>query len=123
VGAIWITDSGGKFVKTLQEWGLIRISNATAWESSSSGNTVDAVTGATRRNHGPLTASWDCTDTSRNPVVDGQYTVNVTFAESDAIPFFSQAIQASVQFAKGSGPQSVNGTDTANFTGMHVTVQ
>jgi hypothetical protein len=59
---------------------------------------------------------------NHSPVTDGQYTVNVTFAEDDYL-FFTPLHQASVNFAKGAGPQNVNGTDTANFTGMHVTVQ
>jgi hypothetical protein len=124
VGAIWIGDAQGKFVKTLQEWGNIRISNATAWETASGGNKVDAVSGATRSGHGPLTGTWDCTDTSKNPVANGTYKVNVTFAESDSFPFFGPApIQASGDFVKGSGPVETDVPDTANFKSMHVSLK
>ena len=49
-------------MKTLEENGYIREGHLSVWEQAASGNTVDAVTGAT--NVGPRTheASWDCTD-------------------------------------------------------------
>jgi len=123
VGAIWISDASGKFVKTLQVWGTIRLGNATAWTSVSFSNTVDAVTGATRHSHGPLQATWDCTDLQRAPVANGAYKVNITFAESDAAIFFAPPpIMATVDFNKGSGPVDVSPPATANFTGMHLTV-
>ena len=123
VGAVWITDSSGRFVKTLKTWGLRRLGNATAWQTASLGNNVDAVTGATRQSHGPLQATWNCTDVSHQPVVNGSYTLNVTFAESDAIPFFSPPpIVATVPFTKGA-PADVSGTGTPNFTGMHISLQ
>lgn len=122
VGAIWISDASSKFVKTLRIWGTIRLSNATAWTQATQSNRVDAVTGGTRTSHGALNAKWDCTDTSKNAVPDGNYVVHVTFTESDANPFFGGGtpIQASVNFTKAAAGADVPGTDAANFTGMHV---
>ncbi len=123
VGAIWITDSSNKFVKTLMVWGTIRLSNATSWTSSSGSNRTDAVSSATRRSHGPLSATWDCTNTSEAAVPDGMYTVNVTFAESDSLPFFGgSSPKASVNFTKSAAGDTEKGTDTANFTGMQVSL-
>jgi hypothetical protein len=123
VGAIWITDSSNKFVKTLRIWGTIRLSNATAWVQSANSNRTDAVTGATRTSHGALNAKWDCTNTSEAAVPDGMYTVNVTFTESDSIPFLGGSTPtAKVNFTKGAAGDDQKGTDTANFTGMHATV-
>jgi hypothetical protein len=120
VGAIWISDAQNKFVKTLRWWGNIRLSNATAWVQASGNNKTDAVSGASRTGHGMLNAKWDCTDVSKNAVADGQYVAHVTFAESDANPFFpGTPIQASVNFTKAPGGADAPGTDTANFTGMH----
>jgi hypothetical protein len=121
VGAIWITDGSNKFVKTLRWWGFIRLSNATAWTQSAASNKTDAVSGATRTSHGALNATWDCTDVSKNAVADGSYVAHVTFAESDANPFFGGTpIQASVNFTKSAAGADTMGTDTSNFTGMHV---
>jgi hypothetical protein len=131
VGAIWISDAGGKFVKTLQEWGdprTGRIKNASAWETASGGNTVDAVTGATRGGHGPLTATWDCTDLSKNPIANGSYIAHVTFAESDnfgGFVFFglSGVVETSGTFVRGSGPVEADLPDTPNFNSMHISLQ
>ena len=123
VGAVWISDAQNKFVKTLNWWGRIRLSNATAWTQATGSNKTDAVSGASRTGHGQLMPApkWDCTDVSKNAVPDGAYVVHVTFAESDANPFFpGTPIQASVNFTKSSAPADVMGQDTANFTGMHV---
>jgi hypothetical protein len=124
VGAIWITNSGGTFVKTLDVWGTIRLSNATAWVNASRDVTTDAVTGATRGSHGPLSAHWDCTDSTEQPVAPGSYTVSVTFAEDDASIFFGPpAHEASVMFTVGSGPVNLSPANQTNFTNMQVTLQ
>jgi hypothetical protein len=124
VGAIWIADAQGTFVKTLEAWGTTRLSNAAAWESASAGNTVDAVTGATRTDHGPHHVTWNCTDTAEAPVPDSDYTVNVTFAESSYFPFFSPpAIEATVPFTRGPCAIDITAPDAPNFTNMRVTLQ
>jgi hypothetical protein len=124
VGAVWITDAQNKFVKTIALWGRIRLSNATAWVQGTGSNRTDVTTAASRTSHGPLTnpaPKWDCTDVSKNAVPDGAYVVHVTFAESDANPFFpGTPIQATTNFTKSSAGADVSGQDTANFTGMHV---
>lgn len=121
VGAIWITDSNNKFVKSLKVWGSIRLGNATVWVQSSNNNKTDAVTSATRSSHGALNATWNCTDVSEQAVPDGQYNAMVTFTENDANPFFGgTSPNTSVKFTKGAMGADVMGTDTANFTGMHV---
>jgi hypothetical protein len=121
VGAIWISDPSNKFVKTLRYWGTVELQQATAWTRAAAGNKVDAVSGATRVAHGPLTASWNCTDVSEAPVSDGNYAVHVTFTESDANPFApGPAIEASVPFTKSAGGADVTAQDTANFTAMHL---
>jgi hypothetical protein len=125
VGAIWISDAQGKLVKALEVWGKIRLGNATAWQTAvGTGGRVDVVTAATKTSHGPHNVTWDCLDpSSKNPVPGGSYVAHVTFAESDAFPFFGPApIEASVPFQRG-GPVQADGTDTANFKSMHVSIE
>jgi hypothetical protein len=121
-GAIWISDAQNKFVKTLRTWSYIEMAQVTAWVQASGNNRVDAVTGATRSGHGPVpSTTWNCTDVQKKAVPDGQYTVHVTFAESDANPFApGPGIQAAVNFTKSPAGADVMGQDTANFTMMHV---
>lgn len=120
-GAIWISDAQDKFVKTLKTWSILEMAQVTAWVKASNNNRTDAVTGATRSGHGPVNATWNCTDVQKNAVPDGQYVAHVTFAESDA-PLFGGGtpIQASVNFTKSAAGDDVMGTDTANFKMMHV---
>jgi hypothetical protein len=123
VGAIWITDSSNKFVKTLSVWGTIRLSNASAWTTASNSNRTDAVSAATRRSEGPISATWNCTNTSEAAVPDGMYTVNITATESDSIPFFGGSTPTgSVKFTKSAAGDMQMGTDTQYFTGMQVTL-
>src|ERR1041385_5902600 len=88
VGAIYVVNASGGFVKSLNVWGTKELFNLTDWQQLSGGNTTDAVTGATRSNAGPVSGSWNCTDTNRQPVPDGQYQVCCSFQEDDALPFF-----------------------------------
>jgi hypothetical protein len=60
---------------------------------------------------------------SQAAVPDGQYKVNVTFTESDSLPFFGGTTPtASVSFMKSAAGDDQKGTDTATFTGMHATL-
>jgi hypothetical protein len=84
VGAIWITDPAGTFVRTIAAWGPNYWSFAETWLKQSNGSRVDIVSGATRRNHEqPVEADWDCRNKDRLRVPAGAYRVNVEFAESE----------------------------------------
>jgi hypothetical protein len=85
VGAVWVEDAEGRFVKTLATWGRARLISALAWTASSMGNQVDALSAATRRAHGPIIASWNCTDVAHMPVARGRYRVCVTFTEQNSL--------------------------------------
>ena len=124
VGALWIEDSGGKFVKSLEVWGSQRLSNLTAWTSVSGNNTVDAVTSATLRNHGPHSGKWNCSDVNHVSVPNGSYQACVSFAEDDSFGgFFGAAPHvACIPFNKGV-PATVSPPDQPNFTAMTLIMQ
>jgi len=71
VGAIYIEDASGGFVKTLNVWGTIELGMLTDWQQLSAGNKTDAVSGATRGTDGPVSGSWNCTDVNHQPVPNG----------------------------------------------------
>jgi hypothetical protein len=121
--AIWVQTSAGKFVKTLLLDGTIRANSLMHWISVSASNKVDAITGATRRSHGPLAATWDCTDTSEAEVPDGSYSVCVTFAESSCFgqpPVCSSSPMDCLVVEKGTAAATFRGQDTANFSNFTV---
>jgi hypothetical protein len=123
VGALWIEDGSGKFVKSLEVWGSQRLSNLTAWVNNSGNNKVDAVTSATHSNHGPHSDHWDCSDVNHASVPNGAYQGCVSFAEDDSFFGFGAAAHvACTPFNKGA-PGTVTPPNQANFTNMSLTMQ
>jgi hypothetical protein len=116
VGAIWISDASGTFVKSLNVWGAKRRRHLTTWNDVSGGNTVDAVTGATASNHATRTGIWNCTGADRKPVADGSYRVNVDITEANS----GERVMTPLSFTKGPGPVDVTVPDQANFKTIHL---
>ncbi len=115
VGAVWIADSGTKFVKTLYLWAQRRRSYLSHWGSATSAaglsnNVVDAVTGATLSNHGVRTATWDGTNTSKTPVPDGAYKVCFELCDGGTPQY------QCVDFNKGRTAQTLKPADSSSFT-------
>lgn len=78
VGAIWIQDGAGKFVKSLAVWAAARMSHLNQWVmvTTAAGlrqNRVDAITSATKNSDGARMGYWNCTDANRQTVADGDY--------------------------------------------------
>jgi hypothetical protein len=114
VGAIWIADSGTKFVKSLYVWGQQRRRELTRWTSATSAaglsnNLVDAVTAATMRSHGVRTANWNGTNTNKALVADGSY--KVCFELEDGASQYQ-----CVDFVKSRTAQTLMPADTTSFT-------
>jgi hypothetical protein len=125
VGAVWISDSQGVFVKTHQTWGgPVRLPNASAWRNESGYNQVDAVTGATRPGHGPVSAIWDCTDLTGAPVLSGTYWISITFAEDNAVAIVPPPLRVARVAVDTRGlPLEQSFADQPNFTAMTVSIQ
>ena len=118
VGAIWIARDNGAFVKTLAVWARQRISRLTMWNSTTSqaglsGNTVDAITGATLSNHQTHKVSWNCTDTSKQAVDDGAYRVYFEMTDRNGA-----GPNTFVSFTKGPMPFDLAPPDQNNFKGI-----
>lgn len=84
VGAVWITDDSGAFVRTLERWGSRRLKHAVAWRASSNGNEVDAITGATEHTHVAHDVVWDCRDAGGAVRDSGAFQVHAEFTEEDS---------------------------------------
>jgi hypothetical protein len=84
VGAIWVTDESGTFVRTVTAWGPNYWNYAATWVKESKGSRVDITTSATRKSHlTPVAADWDCRDSARTLVAAGGYRMNVEFTEAE----------------------------------------
>ncbi len=113
--AIWIEDESGNFVKTLELMANKRIQYLYTWNTSSGGNTTDAVTGATLADHRTEETSWDCTDTSGNISPDGNYNVIIEYTSEHA-----QGPLATFSFNKSGDVISLQPTNETYFTSISV---
>lgn len=120
VGAIWITNSSNQFVKTIKVWAQEHRGALVRWIASSGNNTVGAITGATLNSHQLHSVTWNGTNVSNAQVPDGDYKVNIEFAEHSASS--SNMGKYSVHtFSKG--PANIDQTipNETFFQNMHLT--
>jgi hypothetical protein len=116
IGAIWISEDGGRFVKTLAVWAEKRAKYLSQWNAATAaamqpGSRADAISGATKTAHGLRTASWNCRDSAGQPRGDGPYQVCFELTDQDgAGPFHC------VPFGKGTQAFRSSPPDVASFT-------
>lgn len=84
IGAIWVEDASGNFVKTLQVWADRRIQYLYAWNNKSNSNKVDALTSATLSSHQTHNVTWNVKNHLGNDVPDGQYVLKVEMTDQHA---------------------------------------
>ena len=116
--AIWVTDSKGKFVKTLALYARKRLKYLQAWSKQSGGNKADAITGATLRQHKAHVVTWDGCDASGKPMPDGEYCIRVEFSDHNKQGPLIPA--GHIKFKKGSEPVSVDVNKLPCFDKMKV---
>jgi len=83
VMAIWITNSSNAFVRSLKVMATTQKNKLYTWNSQSSGNVTNAITGATLSNHQTHTVAWNGKNSSGTLVADGTYKVWVEFNETN----------------------------------------
>jgi hypothetical protein len=120
VGAIWIAQSSGAFVKTLAVWARTRIGTLELWGSKTQAagtprNSVDAITGATLSSHQTHNVTWNCTDVKRAPVPDGPYRVYFELTDSN-----SPGPNFYLDFTKGPEAVAIAASDQMSFHGVRV---
>lgn len=113
VGAIWIQDSSGTFVKSLQVWARVRGRYLTKYTSARAGQAVDVTASATLSNHQTHMVTWDLKDRSGAAVPPGKYTLVAELTDGDSTGKFT-----SVEFDTSAGAKSSNPPDAPSFNGM-----
>ena len=110
IGAIWIEDSNGNFVKTLKRWAEKRKKYLYTWKKSSNENIVDAITSATKSSHTTHTATWNVKDFNGNTMPNGNYKLRVELTDKHA-----QGPLYSLDFNIGDSTGSIKPTDENYF--------
>lgn len=125
-GAVWIEDSSGKFVKTIERWTAIRERYLEKWTMASGGwgfsifgggtmnaDQVDVVSAGTLSRHQMHMSTWNMKNVAGEVVPDGKYSVVVEVTEGTSGV-------GRVEFVKGPMAQKVDGKAPV-FSNMTVT--
>lgn len=118
--AMWIEDSQGNWVKTMLAYAATRKTHLNTWEAATTAagspfNTVDAITGATRSNHGTRTCTWNATDVNGNLLPDGDYTVWMELTDKNGTGNFS-----SFPFTKDTIPLNLTPSNVPSFATISI---
>ena len=119
-GAIWVTNSSNQFVKTIKIWAQSYRSKLVKWVASSGNNTTGAITSASLNSHQLHTVTWNGTNTSNVAVPDGDYKINVEFAEHNATTN-NPGKYKYVTFTKSAVAVDITPANETYFTNMHLT--
>lgn len=116
IGAIWIEDSSGAWVKTLAVWAGVSTRFLTSYcAANKTGNKVDAITSATLSAHKTHEATWDLTGADHKVVADGDYSVLV-----EATDHNGTGKLLTVPFHKADAPMMTAPADTPYFHGIEL---
>lgn len=120
VVAVWIEDEAGNFVKTLLAYANNRKTHLNNWQASTAAagseyNTVDAITGATKSNHGTRTCSWDGTSFEGTDMADGTYYVWMELTDKNSTGNFS-----SFSFTKDGEPENITPLNKPSFSAIEI---
>jgi hypothetical protein len=118
--AMWIEDEQGNWVKTLLAYAATRKTHLNTWEAATTAagspfNTVDAITGATKSNHGTRTCTWNGTDVSGVLVADGNYKLRMELTDKNGTGNFS-----SFSFTKDTIPLNLTLQNVPSFASISI---
>jgi hypothetical protein len=110
IGAIWIQNDAGQFVKTLKLWSRIRQRYLSKYNAARSGMTIDVTTSATLSSHMLHHVAWDLKDRNGQSVEPGKYTLFIEVTDKDAPGALEQ-----LEFDTSHGAQTVEPEDASYY--------
>jgi hypothetical protein len=119
VGAIWVEDGGGAWVKTLAVWAGVSTRYLTQYcAANKTGNKVDAITSATLAEHETHAVAWDLSDADHEVVPDGDYQVLVEVTDHNG-----PGQLLTIPFTKSPAPVLTTPADTAYFHDVELRIR
>lgn len=127
VGAIWIEDSSGKWVYTLDWWNSLLNAGWLSRYGKVKGPSFtffdpkpgpDVVTSATLPMHKTHNVSWGLEGSSGSEVPDGDYKLVIELTEKEGDGQFQE-----IPFTKGAEPVTLMPADTQYYTGIKITLE
>ena len=116
--AIWIKDSQGNFVKSCKVMANSRKQHLVKWKISSSGNTTNAITGATLSTHQTHAITWDGKDYSGNLMADGVYQVWVEYTSQNSASGQPAGPYMSLEFNKTTASEHLAPANLTYFSNI-----
>jgi hypothetical protein len=108
--AVWIKDANNAFVRSLMVYANKRKSYLYKWNSNSSGNSTDAVTGATISNFKEYSLTWDMKDFQQNMVPSGSYKLCMEMTSING-----QGPYREIEFTTSDNSFTISPNDEQNF--------
>jgi hypothetical protein len=118
IGAIWVQDSSGKFMKSLEVWAGIRSRYLSKYSSARGGMPVDVTASATLNSHKAHHAMWNLKDRSGQAAPPGKYTLVIEVTDTDFTGKFD-----TIDFDTSQGPQQLTPPNATYYTTLKVTLQ
>jgi hypothetical protein len=120
IGAIWVQNGSGQFVKSLEVWAAVRRKDLTRYNAAIGGSSVavDVTASATLSSHKAHHVSWNMQDKSGAKVSDGKYTLYVEVTDSDATGQYY-----AVDFDTSAGAQTLTPASNSYFSAMALQMQ
>ena len=119
VGAIWIEDGEGKYLRSLDVWAQRREEHLAQWLAASGGKRGDAISGATKNPHQTHTLEWDRMDVDGVEYGAGTYVLRAEQTE-DHSSASDPGPQLNLQFQMGQGKMEFSQADTNYYSGVVV---
>lgn len=120
VGAVWIEDAAGAYIKTIELWAGLRIGSLYRWHEhacTAAWPEVDVVTAATRPNHDqPHHSVWKGKDLNGKLVPDGIYQLFIEVTETE----LNYGPLVMYQFEKGRNAQMLEPPDKPAHKGLKI---
>lgn len=120
VGAVWIEDKDGKFLRTLKKWAAVRTRHLIAWKKASGSDLTDAVTGATQRRHSSHRVTWDRKDASGKLHGVGDYLLRFELTEENSSGRDKPGPTFKVPFHLGGGSKKLKPDDAKGFRSIEI---
>ena len=120
IGAIWIQNGSGQFVKSLEVWAKTRRRYLTKYNAAVGGTSaaIDVTASATLSSHKTHHVSWNLKDKSGAAVPAGKYSMWIEVTDADAT-----GKSYSVDFDTSAGTQSITPADATGFGSMALKLQ
>jgi hypothetical protein len=119
VGAIWVEDNSGAYVRSLEVWAGIRKRDLRLYVASLGGHSdTDVVTSATLTKHRAHEVKWDLKDYSGNQVDPGKYKLLVEVTDRDGA-----GESYSVDFDTSAGTEVISPANATYYNSMSLKLQ